>query len=86
MAAEGLPAVVYTHPWEYDPQQPRLPLSRLGALRHYGRIATTGSKLARLLGEFSFTTCAEVLADVRGRATVAPVHQDATTPMLEVAR
>ena len=87
MAAEGLPAVVYTHPWEYDVQQPRLPLSRLGALRHYGRIATTAGKLVRLLGEFSFTTCVEVLADVRGRATTAPSAAEVTaTPVLQEAR
>lgn len=61
MEAEGLPGVVYTHPWEYDVSQPRLPLPRLRALRHYGRIATTESKLARLLSQFRFGTCADVL-------------------------
>jgi polysaccharide deacetylase family protein (PEP-CTERM system associated) len=66
LQAEGLPGVVYTHPWEYDREQPRLPLPRLRALRHYGRIAATESKLERLLREFRFTTCAEVLGMSRG--------------------
>jgi hypothetical protein len=86
MQAEGLPAVVYTHPWEYDVDQPRLPLPRLRALRHYGRTATTRAKLARLLREFSFTTCAEVLAEVRGRAAApSPAEVVAgTRDLLEV--
>jgi len=57
----GVPGVVYTHPWEYDVEQPRVRLPRLGAWRHYGGIAGCEAKLERLLGEFSFTTCAEVL-------------------------
>jgi polysaccharide deacetylase family protein (PEP-CTERM system associated) len=65
--AEGLPGIVYTHPWEYDPQQPRLPLSRARALRHYGRIAGTESKLARLVREFEFGPCRDILDAVRRR-------------------
>jgi len=83
MAREGLPAIVYTHPWEYDPQQPRLPLSRWRGLRHYARVASTEEKLARLLRDFAFGTCAEVLADVRGSATPAASPQPATAPVLQ---
>ena len=70
--ASGLPGVVYTHPWEYDLEQPRLPLPRLRALRHYARVGTCAGKLARLLREFEFGTCAEVLAHVRAPAAVEP--------------
>jgi polysaccharide deacetylase family protein (PEP-CTERM system associated) len=66
MNAQGVPGTVYSHPWEYDPEQPRLPLGGLQALRHYGRLASTEAKLVRLLREFRFTTCAEVLDTVRG--------------------
>jgi polysaccharide deacetylase family protein (PEP-CTERM system associated) len=80
MQAENLPAVVYTHPWEYDPAQPRLRLPALQALRHYGRIAGTAAKLRRLLAEFEFTTCAAVVDAARGdQSQVAGV----TTPVLE---
>ena len=83
MASEGLPAVVYTHPWEYDVEQPRLPLSRSLALRHYGRIPRTEDKLARLLRDFTFGTCAEVLAEVRdGASRVAP-PEGMTAPVLQ---
>ena len=68
---EGIPGVVYTHPWEYDAEQPRVALPRLRALRHYSNVARTEAKLARLLREFSFTTCSDVLAGVRGPAAPA---------------
>jgi polysaccharide deacetylase family protein (PEP-CTERM system associated) len=71
LQSEGLPGVVYTHPWEYDVAQPRLPLPRLRALRHYGRVAANEAKLVRLLREFRFTTCADVLAAAQSAAPTA---------------
>lgn len=44
-AAEGRPAVLYFHPWEFDPEIPRLPLSLLGRVRTYTGL---GSSLKRL--------------------------------------
>jgi polysaccharide deacetylase family protein (PEP-CTERM system associated) len=51
---EQRPAVFYLHPWEIDPDQPRLQTSTLGRLRHYGRLDQTEQRLRRLLSEFSF--------------------------------
>lgn len=31
----GLPAMLYFHPWEFDPDQPRLPLDAVGRFRTY---------------------------------------------------
>ena len=59
---DGEPVVFYLHPWEIDPQQPRLPVSRLTARRHYHGLTTTLPRLARLVGEFSFDTVAAALA------------------------
>lgn len=58
---EGLPAVVYFHPWEIDPAQPRLPARRLSRFRHYTNLAKMETRLERLLRDFSFNTMAEVL-------------------------
>lgn len=80
--AAGVPGIVYAHPWEYDLEQPRLALPRLRAVRHYGRIATSEAKLVRLLREFRFTTCAEVLGAVRGKVTPAI---PAARPILETS-
>jgi hypothetical protein len=59
---ERQPAIVYLHPWELDPHQPRLPAGWLTRLRHTVNIATTEQKLRRLLSDFRFAPVADVLA------------------------
>jgi polysaccharide deacetylase family protein (PEP-CTERM system associated) len=59
---QGRPAVFYLHPWELDPEQPRVKnLSLSQRLRHYRNIDQTELRLDRLLGDFEFTTIREVL-------------------------
>lgn len=59
---QGRPAVFYLHPWELDPEQPRVKnLSLSRRLRHYRNIDQTELRLDRLLGDFEFTTIREVL-------------------------
>jgi polysaccharide deacetylase family protein (PEP-CTERM system associated) len=58
---EGQPAVVYLHPWEIDPAQPRIPAGRMSRFRHYLNLDKTASRLARLLQDFQFSTMADVL-------------------------
>ncbi|MFN8444479.1 MAG: XrtA system polysaccharide deacetylase [Caldilineaceae bacterium] len=52
---EGQPAVIYLHPWEFDPEQPRMnkaPL--LSRFRHYVNLQRTEQRLEKLLQEFEF--------------------------------
>lgn len=56
---EGLRAVVYIHPWEIDPQQPRIPASARSRFRQYTGLSTTFTKLGRLLNDFRFAPIAE---------------------------
>ncbi len=51
---EGQPAVFYLHPWEIDPDQPRLPVTGLSRLRHYRNLHRTAGRLERLLDDFAF--------------------------------
>ncbi len=53
-------AIVYVHPWEIDCEQPRMRGSRLSVFRHYVNIATTATKLERLLGKFRFAPLKDV--------------------------
>jgi polysaccharide deacetylase family protein (PEP-CTERM system associated) len=46
------PAIFYLHPWEIDPQQPRIAASPKARLRHYLNLHRTEPRLARLLGDF----------------------------------
>jgi polysaccharide deacetylase family protein (PEP-CTERM system associated) len=65
-ARRGVPGMFYIHPWELDPDQPRLPVSWSARARHYGGLTRTIPRLERLLTEFRFNS-------VRGTATVARV-------------
>jgi hypothetical protein len=46
---EGQPANVYFHPWEIDPEQPRISASWKSSLRHYRGLERTEPRLRRLL-------------------------------------
>jgi polysaccharide deacetylase family protein (PEP-CTERM system associated) len=67
---EGRPAVFYLHPWEIDPEQPRLEAGRLGRFRHYRNLERTADRLRQLLTDFRFGPVEEI---VQGVLTAAPV-------------
>jgi polysaccharide deacetylase family protein (PEP-CTERM system associated) len=55
----GVSAMFYVHPWEVDPEQPRIPgLPWPTRLRHYGGLERTLPRLERLLRDFRFTSVA----------------------------
>lgn len=58
---EQLPVVVYFHPWELDPHQPRLNPSWVSRFRHYINLHKTEQKLVSLLSSFHFVPMREVL-------------------------
>jgi polysaccharide deacetylase family protein (PEP-CTERM system associated) len=47
-------ATFYIHPWEIDPGQPRLAVSRLNRIRHYRGLDSALGRIERLLQEFRF--------------------------------
>ncbi|MBZ0268216.1 DUF3473 domain-containing protein [bacterium] len=69
----GQPAVLYIHPWEIDPGQPRLPVRGLGRFTHYTNLDRTADRLRRLLAQFRFGTMAGVL-DVAPGVAAEPVE------------
>jgi len=58
---EGQPFIFYLHPWEIDPEQPRIPAGWLSTFRHYTNLSRCEARLRRLLRDFRFTTVREVL-------------------------
>jgi polysaccharide deacetylase family protein (PEP-CTERM system associated) len=64
--AAGRPAMLYLHPREIDPTQPRLPLSTIQAAIHYFGISGCERKVGRILRSAPFTTIEEYL----GRQTI----------------
>jgi len=55
--------IFYLHPWEVDPEQPRVRVGWLSRFRHYTNLRKTHDRLQRLIEEFRFTTVRNVLAD-----------------------
>jgi polysaccharide deacetylase family protein (PEP-CTERM system associated) len=62
---ERRPAIFYLHPWEIDPDQPRLDAGRLGRFRHYRHLDQTEGRLRQLLTDFKFDTVQSIVALVR---------------------
>jgi polysaccharide deacetylase family protein (PEP-CTERM system associated) len=63
--ADGLPAVLYLHPWEVDPEQPRVSAAPWKSrFRHYVNLAKTLPRLDALLERFRWGTVREALAAV----------------------
>lgn len=58
---EQIPVVFYLHPWELDPEQPRVAMSRFRQFRQYYNLHKTRDRLERLLLDFEFTTVRDVL-------------------------
>ena len=70
----GVPGTFYVHPWEVDPDQPRVEVPWPTRLRHYGGLARMRGRLERLLKEFRFTSIAEGVgfgSDGRGTPSLA---------------
>jgi polysaccharide deacetylase family protein (PEP-CTERM system associated) len=59
---QGRPFVFYLHPWELDPDHPRIRLPRrIAGLTHYFNLGATERRLRRLLRDFKFAPMQEVL-------------------------
>jgi polysaccharide deacetylase family protein (PEP-CTERM system associated) len=61
----GQPFTFYLHPWEVDPEQPRVKVGAFSRFRHYNNLHKCEGRLRRLLGEFRFSTMRDVL-EARG--------------------
>jgi polysaccharide deacetylase family protein (PEP-CTERM system associated) len=78
--ATGQPAIFYLHPWEIDPEQPRIPAGRLSAFRHYRNLDRTEARLKCLLGEFSFGAINDVLTGLASPASTKALHFSVSQP------
>lgn len=57
----NMPAIVYLHPWEFDPDHPRHGIKGINKFRQYVNINGVEAKLDRLLNDFSFGTIRDYL-------------------------
>lgn len=56
------PQIFYLHPWEIDPDQPRVPnASWFSNFRHYTNLSRCLPRLERMIGDFQFGTISQSL-------------------------
>ena len=55
------PFIFYLHPWEIDPEQPRIEASWFSRFRHYNNLDKCEFRLRRLMTDFEFGTVSSVL-------------------------
>jgi polysaccharide deacetylase family protein (PEP-CTERM system associated) len=61
---QGRPVMFYLHPWEIDPDQPRVAkLPAMKRFRHYTNLGRSMDRLERLLEDFRFTTARDLFRD-----------------------
>jgi polysaccharide deacetylase family protein (PEP-CTERM system associated) len=58
---EQQPAIVYFHPWEIDPEQPRLRIPLRSRLRHYTNLSGMENRISMLLQDYEFVPLCELL-------------------------
>lgn len=66
--SELRPVMVYFHPWELDPDQPRLPGSWKSRLRHYNGLAKTEARLDEILSTGTYQPFINFVRNVEERA------------------
>ncbi len=79
---EEKPACIYFHPWEIDPDQPKLASGMIARLRTYSGMKGMAAKLNRLMSDFQFSTIGEVYGKP---ASPKPVVQTETIGQVAAA-
>ncbi len=68
----GVPVVINLHPWEFDPDQPRVTAPLAKRVLHYTNLHGTRAKLDRLLKSYSFISLREAVALCEPEAVTKP--------------
>lgn len=74
-APPGDLGMLYFHPWEFDPDQPRLPLKKLSRWRTYVGMGKTTDRLGTLLKTFPFMRAIDAVKRIRDSGAELPSFQ-----------
>jgi len=76
----GQPLVIYLHPWELDPAQPRMSGPLLSQFRHYLNLGKTERRLSSMLDDFSFGPLRDLLGEIRSVTCSSPCESECRIP------
>jgi polysaccharide deacetylase family protein (PEP-CTERM system associated) len=68
-------ATLYFHPWEFDPDQQRLPLGLLGRFRTYVGVGRSRERFATLLSRHCFARAVDVARELDEQREALPTFQ-----------
>jgi len=68
-------AMLYFHPWEFDPDQERLPLRLLSRFRTYVGLRRTRGRLTTLLGRHHFSRAMNVAKQLDSQRATLPCYE-----------
>lgn len=71
------PFIFYLHPWEIDPEQPRVKASLLSTFRHYNNLDKCYQRLEKLLGDFNFGPVRDVIENSEIETTPYTISSNA---------
>lgn len=74
LTRRGEPVVLYIHPWEIDPEQPRLAAGLRVRINHYFNLGRTEGRLVSLLRRFRFESLRDVLDGLNERLRLETVR------------
>lgn len=83
---EGHGGVIYVHPWELDPRQPRLAMSRARTWRHRVGLRRVERRLERLLERLSLGSLSDLLAEAADEPGSFPLRNPPQAGAVEGAR
>jgi len=72
LEAADRPTVLYVHPWEIDPEQPRHPVSHRIRINHYHNLEVAESRLRAMLERFEFDSLGGVLDGLDASGRLSP--------------
>jgi polysaccharide deacetylase family protein (PEP-CTERM system associated) len=81
---QGAQLVMYLHPWEIDPEQPRMDGPWLSRLRHYLNLDKTQERLNRLLTDFKFGPIQKVVGPIAHLSHEQAGRRMSSTSLVEV--
>ena len=82
LESQGSQLVIYLHPWELDPDQPRMKGSLISRTRHYLNLDKTEAALRQLLDDFEFGPIAELANSNERDVTVVTSSNPSSLPPL----
>ena len=80
---DDMPLVMYLHPWELDPDQPRMEGPVISKFRHYLNLGRCEERLNKLLMDFEFAPISEVIEPIKQACKDQPTDAPALQSSLQ---